>query len=201
MGRQVRTRRPFFWELHLNGNEKTDHVDVSLVAASAMSSRLIEWFGAGSFSHIDNVVPDWYCRENGYKLGSLLGARSDHVGGEEPGVRIRPPNYEHWPKRIVLRVPCTPLAASAWLNYGLAQLGKPYDKIGLLESFGGMKLKSTRRDWRDPIAWWCSELSGRMGETGTIFHHLPIPFWRLTPGDCALLYSAAGGEVILRHGM
>jgi hypothetical protein len=182
-------------------NAKVDHVDVSLVANSGWSSKAIEWFGAGSFSHIDNVLPDWYCKQNGHRLGSLLGARSDHVGGQRPGVRIRPPDYENWPKRVILRVPCTPLAAHAWLNYGTAQLGKPYDTVGLLESFGGMAFRRTRRDWRDPVAWWCSELSARMGELGTIFSHLPIPVWKITPGDCALLYSAAGGEVIFTKGI
>ena len=178
------------------------YVDVSFVAGAGPSSWAIELWGGGEFSHVDAVVPEWYCRSKGIPSGSLLGARSDEILHEAiwlpAGVQIRPPAYEVWPKRLVLRTPCTEDQAFDWWKFLESQIGRKYDTIGLLESF--TSLLGHPRNWRDPSAWWCSELVGAAGEAGQIFQ-VPLPKWKLTPGDCAIAYGAAGGFPILRVGL
>src|SRR5689334_19127873 len=102
-------------------------VRLSFVAAQAFSSRLIEWFGAGGWSHVDNVLPD----------GRLLGARSDRIrlkSGEviPAGVQTRPADYETWPKRLIMEVPCTDRQAKDWLSFLMGQLRKPYDRLAIV---------------------------------------------------------------------
>jgi hypothetical protein len=170
-------------------------LDLSHVANSALSSRTIEWFGGGGFSHVDIVVPDWYCDAHDLPRGSLLGARSDRIGGQPAGVYIRPPGYESWPKRLVLRVPCGQNQALHAFEWAAKQIKSPYDTPGLLSSF------VLGRDWREEGAWWCSELAVRMLEVGHIIQELPLPYWKITPGDSALICSAAGGSPVLSVGM
>lgn len=170
-------------------------LDISHVAASAWSSKQIEWFGAGGFSHVDIVVPNWYCDLHGLKRGSLLGARSDAVGGQKPGVKIRPPDYETWPKRLVLRVPCAPDQALKAFTWAATQLDAPYDSFGLVSSF------IFGRNWREEGSWWCSELAVRMLEKGAVIYELPVPYWKITPGDSALVCSSAKGVSVLKVGI
>lgn len=175
-------------------NAKTAFVEGSFVAASGWSSRAIEWFGAGGFSHVDCVLPKDYCLRQRIPIGSLLGARSDVIGDILEGVRIRPPTYETWSKRLVLRVPCTHTQAKTWLEFLLAQVGKPYDKIGILAFMIG-------RNWREEGAWWCSELFIRSLEVAGICDELALPFYKITPGDGALVASALGGKPVLKIGL
>lgn len=170
-------------------------LDISHVASSGWSSLEIEWFGAGGFSHVDIVVPDWYCDTHNLSRGSLLGARSDAVGGQKPGVKIRPPDYESWPKRLVLRVPCTAEQAVKGFSWALTQLDAPYDSFGLVTSF------IFGRNWREEGSWWCSEYAVRMLEKGDVIPELPVPFWKITPGDSALVCSAAKGVPVLKLGI
>lgn len=171
------------------------YLDISHVANSGWSSRAIEWFGAGGFSHVDIVVPDWYADERKLARGSLLGARSDRTGGQPAGVRIRAPAYESWPKWLILRVPCTPEQAEKGFRWAARQLASPYDKFGLVSSF------IFGRDWREEGAWWCSELAVRMLEVAGVIDELPVRYWKITPGDCSLVCAAAGGRPILSIGM
>jgi hypothetical protein len=169
-------------------------IDASFVAASGWSSRAIEWWGAGGFSHVDCVLPDAYCKQQRIPLGSLLGARSDLTGGKPAGVQIRPPTYETWAKRLVLRVPCTEEQAGAWLGFLLAQVGKSYDKVGIFAFIIG-------RNWREEDSWWCSELFVRSLEVAGICGELAVPFYKITPGDGALVASALGGQPVLKIGI
>lgn len=196
-------------------------VSASIVRASGLISESIGWFGADFFSHVDTVLPDTWCDAHAMKdgkpvprgtagsvpipKGSLLGARSDHhthfpdgsVMPWEclPGVRIRPPGYAKWTARLIVQMPCTPEQAQKDLDFGLAQLGEPYETMGLLKTFSGL-FHWQPRNWRDPSAWWCSELRMRQWEVAGIVE-VPLPFWRITPGDCALAACARQGTRIV----
>jgi hypothetical protein len=120
----------------------------SFVQTPGPSSWMIETFERGVWSHVDCVMPD----------GSLLGARSDRAGGQPPGVQVRPPDYEAWSKRDVVELDVTQAELNAWIFFLHAQIGKPYDTIDLLADF------AAGRDWRNPDAWWCSELGAAAAE-------------------------------------
>src|SRR5579859_5987874 len=92
-------------------------IRLQFVMGRGLSSQAIAWFSAGTVSHVDAVLPD----------GRLLGARFDKVGGQPPGVRIRPPNYEPWKSRNLYTLDVTPVQESRFYDFLTDQLGKPYD--------------------------------------------------------------------------
>lgn len=168
----------------------------SFVAATATSSRMIEWFGGGEFSHVDIMLDD----------GTLLGARSDVITppglNARPipaGVQIRPNNYEHWPRRMIVRREVTERQHNLGLLFLMGrdgksgQLRKPYDKIGILDFALG---RIRNRDWRDPSSWWCSELWTRYLEAAEVIRPLPPILHQVTPGTAAALSIAAGFEEV-----
>jgi hypothetical protein len=152
-----------------------DAITLQFVGAGDFGSELIEWFSQGQVSHVDAVMAD----------GSLLGARSDHVGGAPPGVQIRPANYENFERVIRVVMPCPDDMAARFYDLIRAEIGKPYDSEGLLADF------VAGRNWRDPGSWWCSELQGAMLERcGYFASPLATPSNKLTPAGLLLACSA-----------
>lgn len=138
-------------------------------------SRLIAWYSAGVFSHCDAVLSD----------GSLLGARSDTIGDIDPGVRIRPPFYEQWGRRITFTLPANDAAEAAWLAFLRAQLGKAYDHTAIWGF-------ATGRDWRAPDSWFCAELLCAALEQAKVLPVLYTPTNKMTPAGLATVLSAVG---------
>lgn len=154
-------------------------VRLQFVCERAVTSRLIAWFGAGHFSHVDAVLPD----------GQLLGARSDAAGGKPPGVHARPAGYHRFARRTVMQVPATEQQTARFYEYLQQQLGKPYDH----KAIWGFILD---RNWRDERAWICSELQAVAGEVSGILPQLFTAASKITPGACALAFSAVGGRIL-----
>lgn len=99
-------------------------IRLQFVLASDWSSRLIAWYGQGygGWSHVDAVLAD----------GQLLGARSDSVGGQPPGVQIRPSNYESWKRTQMISIATTDKQASDWEGWLRTQVGFGYDKADII---------------------------------------------------------------------
>lgn len=131
-------------------------------------AKAIEWYGGGPlYSHVDTVMSD----------GSLLGARLDG------GVLIRPANYLATEKVLRVDVPSSPSQDAAYHTFLMAQLGKPYDKEGILGFVFG-------RDWRDPNAWFCSEMvAAGLEACGFFYHPLASPSNKITPPNLILVLS------------
>lgn len=160
-------------------------VRLQFVLGRSVSSRAIAWFGGENrFSHIDSVLPD----------GSLLGARSDRVGGKPPGVQIRPPNYEPWARKVVMELPSTDMQAAIWLSFLLGEIGKPYDH-SLIWGFALGTTFGVPRNWREVDSWICSELAARALEVSGIVPELYVPASSISPNVLAIAASAAHGEV------
>jgi uncharacterized protein YycO len=151
-------------------------VRLQFVCEAALSSQAIAWFSAGHFSHVDAMLPD----------GSLLGARSDSVGGKPPGVQVRPQGYVKWQRRVVMTVPATDQQAVLFYSFLNRQVGKPYDSEAIWAFV-------FNRDWRQQDSWICSELVSAAGEEAAIFQKLYLAANKITPVSCALAYSAVGG--------
>lgn len=143
-----------------------------------LSSRAIAWFSAGHFSHVDCILPS----------GGLLGARSDRIGVVAPGVQIRPGAYEKWKERVVMDLSAKPSEHSRFYEFLNSQLGKPYDKTAILGF-------ATGREWRDPDAWFCSELQAAALEVSGRCPDLYTPRAKVTPAGLASIVSALGGIV------
>lgn len=133
-----------------------------------LGSALIEWYGHGQWSHVDAVMPE----------GALLGARTDG------GVAMRPASYLA-PGSVSGRfaVPADEAATQAFYDLLRGQLGKPYDWRAIVGFAAG-------RDWRDPGAWFCSELQAWALEGVGALPRLATPCSKLTPDDLALVLGA-----------
>jgi hypothetical protein len=149
-------------------------ITLQFIGAADLGSEMIEWFSAGVVSHVDAVMPD----------GSLLGARSDEVGGKPAGVQIRPANYEPFARVVRVVLPCPEAMADEFYRLIQAEIGKPYDSDAIAAFVFG-------RNWRDPQAWFCSELQGAMLECcGYFATPLATPANKLTPAGLLLACSA-----------
>jgi uncharacterized protein YycO len=152
-------------------------IRLQFVCQKAISSETIAWFSAGHFSHVDAVLDG----------GLLLGARSDRVGGQPPGVQIRPPDYVRFSRRVVFEMPVTSDQDEAFHTFLRQQLGKPYDKAAI---WGFL----FNRNWREPDSWICSELQAASLEAAGIIPPLYLAANKITPVSLALLVSAVGGS-------
>lgn len=154
-------------------------VKLQFVCENALSSHIIAWFSQGHFSHVDAILPD--------SGGMLLGARSDAVGGQPPGVRIRTPDYVKFERKVIMTIPATAIQEKAFYDFLHRQVGKPYDTEALWAFV-------VNRDWREHDSWICSEVQSAAGEISLIF---PKPLYlaanKITPVGCALAFSAVGG--------
>lgn len=120
-------------------------ITLQFVTERSLGSWLIRYFNWVDVSHVDLVLPS----------GELLGARTDH----HPGVQIRPAGYAKFTRIVQIDFDFTPAQTDGYLAWVKTQIGKPYDSIGIEEFF-----VHSRRDWRDPSAWFCSELQARASE-------------------------------------
>lgn len=140
----------------------------------------IGWFGGGGYSHIDVFTP----------AGFLRGSRSDIHLGIPAGYQDRPENYDDGNilRYTIFTLDVTPAQEAMYWEFSNRQLGKPYDKRGILGfTFG-------RRDWREPDSWYCSEEVQANCEYATIFRPLPPELWRVDPGDNAFEFIQAGAS-------
>lgn len=149
-------------------------ITLQFSTTSAVSSGLIRAFERGWPSHVDALAPeglDWW------PSGHLLGARSDAIGGQLPGVRIRPPAYEAWTRVERLVIPATDPQAAQWAEFLRAQLGKPYDTAAIL----GFVIDRPRHL---AGAWICSALqTGAQEASGVMRGPMPLPPSEITPWD------------------
>ena len=156
--------------------------------SNSVTSRAIRWFGHQWPSHVDVVAPD----------NSLLGSYEDWVkpagyAAIPPGVQKRPAYYARWTAVKALRLGVTALQYERFWDFMLGkdgksgQLGTPYDKWHLIDSF----VFGSDRQWRLGAAWWCSELQGAATEYGCIAS-FPKNIRGLTPGDFYIAIYAKG---------
>jgi hypothetical protein len=148
-------------------------ITFQLVRGLGWTSCVIGYWGAGYYSHIDVITPD----------GKLRGARSDVLQGISPGYQDRPYNYEKWVTQTQYTIGVSDEQYDAYWVYSKAQLGKPYDKRGLIATF------ILGRDWRDDNQWWCSEEVAMNLQVAKIIPTIPPEITSVEPGDCAFMFS------------
>lgn len=130
-------------------------------------SKAIEWMGKGPYSHVDAILKD----------GRLLGARLDG------GVAIRPAGYATFNRILRVDVPCTDEQEGKFYEFLFKQIGKPYDKAGIVAVILG-------RDWHDDSAWFCSEYIAAGLENSKIFSYfLVLPTDKVDPDGLLLALS------------
>lgn len=147
-------------------------LDLLFRANHGFTSKLIEYFGGGGYSHVDIVWPD----------GRLFGARTDFPVNGKSGVQFRAANYETPPRSTLISISASLGEQARGLEWAKSQEGLPYDRLAIV-AFG------TGRNWRTEDAWFCSELAVRFLEVALNFK-LPISPNKITPGTCACIAGA-----------
>lgn len=161
------------------------NIRLQFVLGAGIASRLIAWYGQGygGWSHVDAILPD----------GSLLGARSDAVGGQRPGVRIRPQHYERWVRRTVVELPGTAGIVPSWVAWLKKQIGDPYDSRAILGFLLGRQSHTSGH-------WICSACqSSGLEVVGWLPQEGPVPPSQITP-DALLMMCWARGSHLTEYG-
>lgn len=156
-------------------------IRLQFVLGADWSSRLIAWYGQGygGFSHVDAVLAD----------GSLLGARSDSVGGKPPGVQVRPHAYAKWKRREVIELDCSALTANRYYTYLESQIGAGYDTADILGLIVGQPIKT-------PGHWICSAVQFESGEESGALPYMPdVEPQQITPDSLRLMFLARGARI------
>ena len=136
-----------------------------------LPSAVIRWYAHSLYSHVDFVLPD----------GRLLGARFNYPVEGQTGVQIRPADYAHFSRRLVVEIPTA--KAPAIYRWARSQLGAPYDWSAILGF-------AADRDWRYPGRWICSELAVRAFEVNRFWSRpLLVAASGIDPGAALLLLS------------
>jgi hypothetical protein len=120
-------------------------------------------------SHVEALMPD----------GTLLGA---HYDG---GVQARPHDYDRgqFVRQLTVDLPVDQATSDRFHAFLRSQVGKPYD----LEAIAGLV---AQREWRNPNAWFCSELIIAGLEHCGWLPRLATEISRITPRDALLIVSA-----------
>jgi hypothetical protein len=132
-------------------------IRLRFVTHPGIFSTLVQYAQGGfKFSHCEAILPDG---------GDVISAWYDG------GTRIRPIGYDagNFVEERFQTVPCTPEQETAFFSFLKANLGRPYDVLGIAAFALG-------RDWQCPDKWWCSEY--------IMAAHVPANM--LTPEDAAL---------------
>ena len=158
-------------------------IEIHFSLGTGISSALISWYGYGygGYSHTDAILTS----------GDLAGARSDAVGGQRPGFRVRPPYYEPWKRSAKVSIPATPAEHYAWEQWLLAQVGDGYDGRDILGLIIGVPLNEGNGHWI------CSAAQRRgLSEPVTkLPKKLPFIDQQITPNTLLAMCAAIGGIV------
>jgi len=146
---------------------------LQFVEGTGLGSGMIRWFGHGSYSHVDAVLPD----------GSLLGARSDVIDGIPAGVQIRPADYVAKEKVTRISLPATHEQTREFYQFMHDEIGRPYNKIGILAFV-------VNANWTSIGAWFCSQLVTAKLMSCKWLRHLSEPANKVDPDDLFLILSA-----------
>lgn len=149
---------------------------LQFVAEDSLTSWGIRYWTAGPFSHVDSVLED----------GRLLGARADAVGGADPGVQIRKPDYTKFSRVTQVELVASPAQEAAFEAFQRAQLDKPYDDTAIWGF-------AADRNWREDDSWFCSELILAALEFSGWCPKLDIPTNKVPPVALYLIVTARGG--------
>ncbi|MGO9998991.1 MAG: hypothetical protein ACLPKW_14805 [Acetobacteraceae bacterium] len=148
-------------------------IRLRFVYNSDWSSKAIALFSRGWPSHVDAMLPD----------GRLLGARSDLIGGMPRGVQARPGDYDPGAHSEVISLDADPRTEHNFYAFLHTQIGKPYDWRAIVAF-------AFDRVWRNPDAWFCSELQAAALEAaGYFFAPLSERANKITPRDLLLVTS------------
>lgn len=178
---------------------RTSRPRIMTVAAAGLSSRAIEGFGGGRWSHMANVLLD----------GTILDSRCDWIkfdgASYKPGVQYRPVGYlDDLPRWAVWEAPPgSEVVYSDWRSTGHSQVGKPYDKAGIIGFAKGFFTGVYEdRNWggANSRAWFCDVFATWMAIHVGLVPRPPTRLYTFTPGSALNLFIGAGWRLVASQG-
>lgn len=176
---------------------------IRVVAGDELSSRMIEGFGGGQWSHMANILAD----------RTVIDARSDRmrIDGHaiDAGVQLRPAGYlDCAPRWAEFEAPPgSDEAYEVWRKAGFSQIPKDYDVTGILD-FASALFTGHYRDREyapeNPSAskaWFCDELAVWMARKAKLIPVPPTAIYTLTPGSALNLFIGAGWRLVDHRGL
>ncbi len=154
-------------------NPEQPCVTIGFCRSRSVPSRLIEWFGAGHYSHVTTLMPDRV---------SVIDARL------HGGVKRRPVSYLKNTRVTWVDLLCdSELQSLKVYSFLTAQIGKRYDITGIIDFVTGYNRDP---NWKTKSAWFCDELAAAACEyAGLVARPWFAPTFRLTPGAFAAMVS------------
>lgn len=146
---------------------------LQFVGGSGFGSGMIKWFGHGAYSHVDAVLSD----------GTLLGARNDDIDDVPAGVQIRAASYVENESVRRITLPATDEQEAAFYAFMRAQIGKPYNRIGIYAF-------AVNASWSSVGAWFCSQVVTAALQASKWMRDLSEPPNKIDPDDLLLIISA-----------
>lgn len=149
------------------------------------SSGVIALFSAGHFSHIDARVPPQGIPGIPWAPGSLVGSRSDKIGGKPPGLQSRPYGYERVFRAMNFYLPAKAEQETIFWNHLYSEEGDKYDKAGIFSFVFNSNLHS-------PGEFFCSAAILDALEACDWMHPTYSPFWKIAPVSLTNLVTSHG---------
>jgi hypothetical protein len=149
------------------------------------SSWLIALVSAGHFSHIDSRIPPAGIPGIPWAPGSLVGSRSDKIGGQPPGLRCRPYGYERVLRAVYFYLPATPERETIFWNHLYSEEGYAYDKAGILSFLFNSNLHA-------PGQFFCSAALLDGLEAADWLEPTYSPYWKIAPVSLTNIVSTHG---------
>jgi hypothetical protein len=160
-------------------------ISVDFLEGPGWTSRLIGWFGAGSWSHVASVLSD----------GRYLDSRNEVIAHIPAGVHIRQPSSERWVKKCRATLQVTQQEYDSWEENLRAKIGTDYDRSAIAGFIEGKSMHTAGR-------WICSALAINAVQhisrawtpdhLGYVPFPLPLQAHEISPNACLLILATAG---------
>jgi hypothetical protein len=176
-------------------------IAVDFLEGPGWTSRLIGWFGAGSWSHVASVLSD----------GRYLDSRNEVLAHVPAGVHIRQPSTEVWVKKCRATLQVTSQDYASWEASLRAKIGTAYDQSAIEGFIEGKPALHTAGRWICSAlainavqhmcrSWAVSTIGGLAYQrVGFVPFPLPLSAHEISPNYALEILATAGftiGEVV-----
>jgi hypothetical protein len=161
-------------------------IDLRFVRGYGPDSCAISVVGHGDFSHVDAQVPVEGIPNVPWPAGSLVGSRSDKVGGKPAGLQCRPFGYEKVKKAVTFHLPATEEQSTAFWAHLYSEEGYLYDKPGIIAY-------AFNTNWHRMGEFYCSAAILDALQAADWIGPLYSQYWEINPVALANLVSARLG--------
>jgi hypothetical protein len=162
-------------------------INLRFVGGYGLSSGAIKLFSAGPFSHVDARVPvGGVALAPLWPAGSLVGARSDKIGGKPPGLQCRPFGYEKVKVAVEFHLPATVEQEQAFWASLYSEEADKYDSKGIIAFAFNV-------NWHSPGEFFCSAAIGNGLESADWMAPTYSPYSKIPPVALANLVSSRAG--------